>query len=187
MHCTRSDLLSASHAWRTYQLPPLKLYKCSQVFSQTTKRKEPRVVLVYDATRPLNMSPEAVALRSYLQTESVELLGSQGTTQQTLEDVGPFVESCIPSRRHLPTTPAGEQLFVGAGDSQDSRPCAAKKRHCPHKCSSCLSGCMRMCSSARYFCRAPLQHIWTVSFRRGEQRALDVQPQPISQSQQNRR
>eukprot|EP00892_Ulva_mutabilis_P001193 jgi/Ulvmu1/11074/UM007_0256.1 len=57
-----------------------------KTFVQNLSRKEPRVVLVYDDQRALNMSREAVALRSYLQTESVELLGSQGTTQQTLED-----------------------------------------------------------------------------------------------------
>lgn len=131
---------------------PLKLSYVLQVFVQNLGRKEPRVVLVYDNDRPLNTSPEAVALRSYLQTESVELIGSQGTTQQTLEDV------CFCNLRSRASCGRLYTWIRFAGDSQNCSYCQPTEHDSVDQFTNCISGCVCLRSAAQHFCGKTLQY-----------------------------
>lgn len=58
-----------------------------QEFVTNPKRVESRIIAVYDSERELNNSPEASALRVYLESEKVELRASQGPTVATMYNV----------------------------------------------------------------------------------------------------
>lgn len=115
---------------------------------QNASRKDPRVLVAYDSDRPLNMSPEAVALRSYLETESVELLGSQGTTRQTLEDVCP--QLMAQNASFFVELQVKQRACVVAGDSENRSHSGTKEHDRFAQRATCMRGCMRVCSTAKH-------------------------------------